>query len=369
MWDWLIGIAYTAHGYCLSWDPWLISLHAGSDFLIFAAYTAIPIAIWIFLKRRPGLEMKGLAAFFAAFIFWCGLTHFVGLVTLWQPIYDIEALIKAATAAVSVATAILIFRLIPQALAIPSPKELQFANGRLQAEAQAHESTLAELRKIRADLEQRVIDRTQSLEEAARHSQTLMREVAHRSGNLMSVIAAMARQSAKTAESTEQYVQHLVERIEGMGRSHELLFKEAWRKLSLASIVEEQLKPFLGSRPALISGPPVSVHPGMAHNLGMVIFELATNATKYGALSNDSGNVKVAWEIVREESGGELLVMTWTESGGPPVEPPRREGWGTTVIRNLASTTLDGTAEIDYAPQGLRWTLTVPLIDGNIGRY
>lgn len=303
MWDWLTGIAYTAHGYCLSWDPWLISLHAGSDFLIFASYTAIPIAIWIFLKRRPGLEMKGLATFFAAFIFWCGLTHLMGLVTLWQPIYDVEALIKAATAAVSVATAVLIFRLIPQALAIPSPKELQLANGRLVAEASAHESTLAELRHIRADLEQRVTDRTQSLEEAATHAQSLVREVAHRSGNLMSVIAAMARQSAKTAESTEQYVQHLVERIEGMGRSHELLFKESWRKVGLATLVEEQLKPFLGARPVLVSGPPVSVHPAMAHNLGMVIFELATNATKYGALSREGGNVSAAWHIQTSQDG------------------------------------------------------------------
>jgi two-component sensor histidine kinase len=369
MWDWLTGIAYTAHGYCLSWDPWLISLHAGSDFLIFASYTAIPIAIWTFLKRRPGLELKGLAGFFAAFIFWCGLTHLLALVTLWQPVYDVQALIKAATAAVSVTTAIFIFRLIPQALAIPSPRELQLANGRLKAEAQAHESTLAELRQIRADLEQRVIDRTQSLEEAARHSQALVREVAHRSGNLMSVIAAMARQSAKTAEDTQQYVQQLVERIEGMGRSHELLFRESWRKLSLASLVEEQLRPFLGARPALISGPPVSVHPAMAHNLGMVIFELATNATKYGALSSENGNVCVAWHVVPDAKGGEYLVLKWTESGGPLVEPPRREGWGTTVIRNLAAATLDGVSEVEYAPEGLKWKLTVPLADGSLGRY
>lgn len=64
--------AYMAHGYCLLWKPWLVALHAGSDFLIFAAYFAIPVAIWIFVSKRPNVEMKGLARLFAAFILWCG---------------------------------------------------------------------------------------------------------------------------------------------------------------------------------------------------------------------------------------------------------------------------------------------------------
>jgi hypothetical protein len=90
LWDWITNIAYIPHGYCLSWEPWLIGLHASSDLFIFGAYTAIPIAILIFIRKRPQLELKGLARFFAAFIFWCGLTHLFGLITLWVPIYDLQ---------------------------------------------------------------------------------------------------------------------------------------------------------------------------------------------------------------------------------------------------------------------------------------
>jgi hypothetical protein len=112
--------SYMAHGYCLLWKPWLVTLHAGSDILIFLAYFAIPVAIWIFLRRRKDLELKTLAILFAAFIFLCGLTHIIQMLTLWWPIYETQGFVKAATAIVSVLTAILVFPLIPKALAIPA---------------------------------------------------------------------------------------------------------------------------------------------------------------------------------------------------------------------------------------------------------
>ena len=90
----------------------------------FAAYCAIPVAIWIFVSKRPNVEMKGLARLFAAFILWCGLTHIDNLLTLWWPIYEFQALVKVVTAGISVTTAVVIFPLIPRALAIPSPREL-----------------------------------------------------------------------------------------------------------------------------------------------------------------------------------------------------------------------------------------------------
>ena len=101
MHDMIHSASYMAHGYCLLWKPWLVVLHAGSDFLIFAAYFAIPVAIWLFLRQRPDLELKPLAILFAAFIFLCGLTHLVQMVTLWWPIYETQAFVKAATAFVS----------------------------------------------------------------------------------------------------------------------------------------------------------------------------------------------------------------------------------------------------------------------------
>ena len=130
--------SYMAHGYCLLWKPWLIVLHAGSDLLIFAAYFAIPVAIWIFLRQRQDLELRRLAILFAAFIFLCGLTHLVQMVTLWWPIYETQGILKAATTIVSVITAVLIFPLIPRAVAIPSPRTLQTANAGLRRAITAH---------------------------------------------------------------------------------------------------------------------------------------------------------------------------------------------------------------------------------------
>lgn len=157
--------SYMAHGYCLLWKPWLVALHGVSDVLIAMSYWAIPFAIFIFLRRRPNLEMKNLAWLFVGFITLCGMTHIVGLITLWTPIYETEGWIKVITAILSVTTAIAIFPLIPKALAIPSPTELQTVNGQLTDEIAAHKRTLAELEAARDQLAERFEQRTSELAE------------------------------------------------------------------------------------------------------------------------------------------------------------------------------------------------------------
>jgi PAS domain S-box-containing protein len=164
---------YMPHGYCLLWEPWLVTLHAGSDLLIFGAYSAIPLAIWMFVSKRPNIEMKGLARLFAAFILWCGLTHIFSVITLWHPVYELEGAVKAVTAVISVSTALLIFPLIPKALAIPSPNELQIANAQLEHEIEAHKRTLVQLQQAREELEGRVVERTQDLQAATERFKAL----------------------------------------------------------------------------------------------------------------------------------------------------------------------------------------------------
>lgn len=158
--------AYMAHGYCLLWKPWLVTLHAGSDFLIFAAYVAIPIGIWIFLQKRKEAPLRPIAWLFVAFILLCGLTHIVNLITLWWPIYETQGWIKLATAIVSVATAVAVFVLIPKALAIPSPAALEAANASLREEISAHQRTLAQLEAAKADLDKRYVAQAASLSQA-----------------------------------------------------------------------------------------------------------------------------------------------------------------------------------------------------------
>lgn len=157
--------AYVAHGYCLLWQPSLVALHAGSDFLTGIAYLAIPLAMWQFAKRRADLdrEAKLIALLFVTFIVLCALSHFANLATLWVPWYGLEGTVMAATATVSVITAFAVWRYLPQALEIPSPAALHTANAALEAEVTSHRETLDAVRRTAAELERRVAERTAEL--------------------------------------------------------------------------------------------------------------------------------------------------------------------------------------------------------------
>jgi hypothetical protein len=122
-----------AHGFCLLWEPGLIWTYATSDALIGFAYFSIPLALAVIARRRRDLVFRPLLIPFAAFIMLCGATHWLDLLTLWLPAYGLAAVIKAATAAVSVFTAIALWRLMPQALALPSPSQYRETNTALRA--------------------------------------------------------------------------------------------------------------------------------------------------------------------------------------------------------------------------------------------
>lgn len=118
----------TSHGFCLLWEPWLIWIFAVSDSLIGFSYFTIPVALAVIARKRRDLVLRPLLWLFAAFILLCGTTHWIDILTLWVPAYGLEGLVKAAKAAVSVFTAIALWRLVPQALALPSPAQYREAN-------------------------------------------------------------------------------------------------------------------------------------------------------------------------------------------------------------------------------------------------
>ena len=121
----------TPHGFCLLWQPGLIWTYAISDFLIGVSYFTIPLALVIVARRRRDLVFRPLFWLFAAFILLCGATHFLDVLTLWIAAYGLEAVVKVATALVSCVTAVILWCLLPEALALPSPQQLRLANGRL----------------------------------------------------------------------------------------------------------------------------------------------------------------------------------------------------------------------------------------------
>ena len=135
------------HGYCINWSPLLVSTYVTSDVLIFLAYFSMPVALAYFARRRVDFPYRRLLWMFAAFIMACGLTHLMGVVVLWQPLYGLDAMLKAFTAFISVATAVMLWPLIPHALKLPSPDQLRRINLALQgeiAERKLAESALRE---------------------------------------------------------------------------------------------------------------------------------------------------------------------------------------------------------------------------------
>jgi signal transduction histidine kinase len=151
------------HGYCLLWRPSLLYLHVFSDVVTALAYYSIPGALIYFVLRRRNLQFRYIFLLFGAFILACGTTHLLGAWTIWQPIYEVQGVIKLFTALISMGTAVVLWPLIPKALAMPSPEELEETNHRLINEIQERKAAEEKIRQLNTNLEERVAQRTQEL--------------------------------------------------------------------------------------------------------------------------------------------------------------------------------------------------------------
>ena len=190
------------------------------------------------------------------------------------------------------------------------------------------------------------------------HVQILMGEVNHRAKNLLTVVEAIARQTARSADPST-FAVHLSERIRGLAASHDLLVENQWTHIAMSKLVHAQLSHFrdlIGTR-VLIEGPAINLSPSAAQGIGMALHELATNAVKYGALSNAIGQVRITWNLATAEPG---FTLQWLEEGGPEVGPPTRKGYGNTVIGRMVEASVGGSVEIAYRKTGLFWKLTAP---------
>ena len=190
--------------------------------------------------------------------------------------------------------------------------------------------------------------------------QFLLKEVAHRSKNLLAVIQAVARQTARTAKTVDDFQAGFDRRLHGLAISHDLLVKQDWRGIKLKTLVEEQLAPFVdkGSERVQVDLPHIDLTAAASQALGLALHELATNANKHGALSGPCGKVTVTGVIV-DDAVDRPLRLCWIESGGPPVVEPTRQGFGQVVIVHMVAASVGGPAEVDYDPAGFKWTLMV----------
>lgn len=219
------------------------------------------------------------------------------------------------------------------------------------------QTRIRELDLIARALSNASYDRSQKEEQLT----MVMRELAHRTKNLISVVLAMVRQSSKKAKTPQELVATTADRIAGLGRSIDLLTASEWKAITMRDLVENHLSTFgtIGTT-IVLDGPEFYLGSDAVQNLGMAIHELATNASKYGALSVDSGKVEIRWAEQQTETG-ERLELRWQETGGPPVTQPDQTSFGTQILDRHLSAALNGQTEINYHPAGLIWILNAPV--------
>ncbi|MGX1100361.1 sensor histidine kinase [Amorphus sp. MBR-141] len=596
--------AFMPHGYCLLWRPDLVALHAVSDLGIAAAYFAIPIAILVLARRRGDLtgDTGQVVVLFATFIIACALTHLASVFTLWYPAYGLQGLLKAATAIISVLTAVIVWRLLPALTRLPSITETEAINRQLVEEVEARKRAYQELEATRANLEREIAERTYELQEvkhlydaatsgaqitvfsqdselrytwvhnprlgfsvddvvgktdeelvpepalttmsahkrrvletgesetfeveipegsstswfrmdltpspaaegkargivgtaiditrakrleamradlsrrlsatvqrfnlALRSSEILvfsqdkdlrytwsnwsadyggpvigktdddlyaepersrivglkkaamesedvqsaevrvhigeeivwyvltvepdfapdgelrgvicaavditerkdyeqrmrlvMRELSHRSKNLLAVVQAIARQTAQQADSVKEFLEKFGERVRALAGAQDLLVAGNWSGASLGDVVNGQLGHYTPEdrNRVIVEGPDVKLSPDAMQTLSLALHELATNAAKYGALSNEVGKVLVTWSIDQATS---TLDLRWSEEGGPPVTAPTRRGFGRIVIERNVARSLEAEVDLDFATEGFRAVFHIPL--------
>lgn len=186
----------------------------------------------------------------------------------------------------------------------------------------------------------------------------LMRELAHRSKNQMTVIAAMAKQTARGADTVPEFVSSFERRIFGLARSTDLLLAHGVAGVDLKELLVSQIDPFCpvdGER-VVVDGPSLRLNAQAGQILGMAAHELATNAVKYGAFAKEGGRLELTWQRV-----GDAVSFLWHESGNAPSETAPRRGFGTTVLENMVGRSLNGEVKREVHEHGIAWRFTIPL--------
>jgi PAS domain S-box-containing protein len=193
------------------------------------------------------------------------------------------------------------------------------------------------------------------------HLRLLMRELTHRSKNLLAVIQAMARQTARHTGSVDVFMEQFGARLQAIAASHDLLVQESWHGASLHELVRAQLGQYLDGAGAqvVIDGPGIVLKPEAAQSLGLAIFELLDNAARYGALSVPEGRASLKWHHRPVAEGGGVEIA-WEEKGGPNVSTPERRGFGTLVIERNLARAAEADVDLTFTPEGVRCRMIIP---------
>jgi two-component sensor histidine kinase len=199
-------------------------------------------------------------------------------------------------------------------------------------------------------------------QKADEHRRMLTRELEHRIKNTQAIVGAIVHQTFRAAETKEQAKAILEGRLAALNEAHNILTQTGWLATPVKAIVNGALKPHrVDDGRFLVSGPDFQFDASPALSLSLALHELATNALKYGALSNDKGAIDISWHLDTSDPAETRFVFEWREKGGPVVSPPRRRGFGSRLIERIFEGQLEGDAGIHFDPGGLYCKLSIPV--------
>jgi len=194
---------------------------------------------------------------------------------------------------------------------------------------------------------------------AEERQRLLIRELDHRVKNALASVATVAQRTREGSGSMDEFLQVFDGRIQSMANAHALLSRNHWHGVSLADVVHSELAPYVGAGSVVVGGPEVMLTADATQPIAIVLHELVTNASKYGALTSARGRITVRWDLPHEltQAG---LELEWIESGGPPCRVPSQPGYGTRAIRSLIPYELEGTVDLAFAADGVRCKIELP---------
>jgi two-component sensor histidine kinase len=202
--------------------------------------------------------------------------------------------------------------------------------------------------------------RAREREQSEQQRQLLLNELNHRVKNTLATVQSIVLQTLRGSASVAQANEAISSRLVALAQAHDVLTRESWEGAELHDLVADVTRPHGGTDRFTVRGPQVWLPPALALSLALALHELATNASKYGSLSSESGTVALDWEIASPE-GKPWLLLRWTERDGPPVTPPTRQGFGTRLIQRSLAESIGGKVAVDYKPEGLVCRIEAPL--------
>jgi len=227
--------------------------------------------------------------------------------------------------------------------------------------------TLAREVMSQLELRRAIVERDEALAAGRRAEQRqalLVRELHHRVRNTLAMVQALLGATARSTGTSGEFYRSFSARIGSLAKTQTLLTEDYWQTASLRDLALKELRPFeeSGTRRFVLDGPPVELSADLAVPLGMALHELATNAARHGALSGPAGQVEVTWDHKTVE-GVRKVQLEWRERGGPPVRSPEREGFGSTLLRNVVPMQANAQVEVEFDHEGLRCRIEAPLVE------